>query len=143
MSDIKIQQDPVPEGAQQPLDVDNSQKSTHGFVGSQVFQGFPTGSPEVAHGTVGLYSPRPNDRPVESVNQMSVSAPVAVGVKQTDHRALEGSNAPNDFRAKGAPAVIPQMPAVRSAVGQARLNSRLDAASASVTFPPNSDNAGA
>jgi hypothetical protein len=39
--------------------------------------------------------------------------------------------------------VIPQMPAVRSAVGQARLNSRLDAASASVTFPPNSDNAGA
>lgn len=51
-----------------------------------------------------------------AASQNSEVRPVAV--KQVDHKTIEGSN-PGDSRAQGAPAVLPNNPAPRTAVGQA------------------------
>ena len=143
MSDIKIQNAPaVPAGAQEPLANDNDQRSTHGFVGSQVFPLSGRSGVEVARGSAGLCKPNNADgaaaRPIESVNQMFVSAPVAVSVAQVDHKVIEGSHGGgSDFRKQASPAVLPANPAPRAPKGQAYLNSRTPAASAPQSFPGN------
>jgi len=140
MSDIKIQTTAPGqlEGGQQPLQGDAEQKSTCGFVGSQVFRGFPP-APEVQHGSAGPVSPAPNNRENATVGDMYVAAPVTVSVKPVDRKTLEGST-PGDFRAKAADAKMPNQPAPRQPVGQASLNSKLDAASKPISF--NSENVG-
>ena len=135
MSEIKIQTTATDElaGGQQPLSADAELYSRNANTVSQVFRSFPP-SPEVPRGTVGLVASAANNRERASIDQMAVSAPVAVSVKQVDHRAIQGSNAPNDFRRKAAPAIPPNQPAPRQSVGQANLNSKLSAIPATVNF---------
>ena len=143
MSDqIKIQTsspDELP-GGQAPLTADQEQKSRSGFTGSQVFPLSGRSGVEVAHGSAGLCSPNNADgaaaRPIESVNSMFVSAPVAVSIRPVDRKTIEGST-PGDFRAKAAPAVLPNQPAPRSAVGQANLSGKIPAPSAPTNFAGN------
>jgi hypothetical protein len=126
-TDFPIQDTPaVPAGAQEPLSTDAELYSRNANTVSQVFRSFPP-SPEVPRGTVGLVAPVANNREHASVDQMAIAAPVAVSVKQVAHRAIQGSNAPNDFRAHAADAVLPANPAPRQPVGQAQLNSKLRA----------------
>jgi hypothetical protein len=138
MSDIKIQNsspDELP-GGQKPLASDNAdRKSTHGGNFNQVLRSFPP-APNVEPGSAGLCSPAPNSRPIEDVNAMFVSAPVTVRIKPVDSRTVEGSY-PGDHRAKAAPAVMPNQPAPRSAVGQAPAGGRIPAAPAPQSFPGN------
>ncbi len=58
---------------------------------------------------------------------------VPVSVKPVDRRTLEGST-PGDFRAKAAPAVLPNQPAPRQPVGQTPLSGRTPAAPAPASF---------
>jgi len=131
MSDTPIQDSPaVPLGAQKPLArTDDPTYSRNANTVSQVFPLSGHSGVNVEGSTARLISPNNANgaasRPVESVNSMACDSPVAVSVKQVHHRAIEGSNAPNDFRAKAADAVLPNQPAPRQPVGQASLNSKL------------------
>ena len=61
-------------------------------------------------------SPTPNNRENASVSGMNVTG-VSVSVKPVDRKTVEGST-PGDFRAKGAPAVLPNQPGPREGMGQ-------------------------
>ncbi len=130
----EIQDSPaVPQGAQQPLERRGNEQSV-------TFRSFPP-APEVQGSSARLISPNlangAASRPVESVNSMFCSAPVAVSVRPVDRKTVEGST-PGDFRAKGVQPVMPANPAPRQPVGQANLNSRIPAAPAT-SFPDESD----
>ena len=150
MSEVKIQSTPaVPEGAQADvLTAENEQRSRSGFSGNQNTLSFSRGT-EVNFGNAQNPPIKPNAkdgasaRDSANVSGMSVGGR-AVSVKPVDHIALEGSNR-GDHRAVAAPAAMPPNPAPRQPVGQAKLNGKLDKidAAASVSFPPNSNNAGA
>lgn len=139
--DIKIQTSPaVPAGAQEPLQDDNEQKSRCGFTGSQVFPLSGRTGTNVEGRAARLISPAANNREGASVSGLAVDSPVAPSVKQVDHLAIQGSNAPNDFRVKAAPAVMPSQPAPRQPVGQAPNSGRTPAAPAPQSF--DSENVG-
>lgn len=127
---IKVQSDPVPSGAQEPLSAENEQRSRSGFVGSQNPHAAAIGRGEQVDlgGAPGPVSPNNKNgaasRPSESVNQMSVGGRDVV-VRHVDQRCVEGSYS-GDSRAQGSPAVLPKNPAPREGMGQARLSSKQD-----------------
>src|ERR1700722_12789412 len=128
MSDIKIQTSASDqlEGGQELKNDGSEQKARCGFSGSQVFPLSGKSGVNVEGSAARPISPAANNREAASVSGMAVNSPVAVSAKPVDRRTIEGSY-PGDTRAKAAPAVMPNMPAPRTAVGQASLNSRLDA----------------
>lgn len=124
MSDeIKIQETPaVPQGAQTPLSNDDNRKSTHGGTFNQDTLSFCRGV-NVEPGTAGPIAPAPNSREAATVGGMAVAAPLRVSVAPVDRRTIEGST-PGDFRAKAAPAVLPNQPGPREAKGQTKISGR-------------------
>ena len=138
----------VPSGAQSPeevLSADVEQRNRSGFSGrqNQMSDSIGRGSQvDIDQGA----NPRIDQGEVNGVGGRAHSATSdglsvagrAVSVKQTDHRALEGSNAPNDFRQRGKDAQLPPNPAIRQPMTQAKMcSSKLDSNASQVTFPGN------
>jgi hypothetical protein len=137
MSDFPIQESAADElaGGQKPLSNDDNRKSTHGGDFNQNTLSICRGE-NVTPGTAGPIAPAPNNREAASVSGFAVAAPLAVTVKPTDSRTIEGSY-PGDHRAKAADAKLPANPAPRTPVGQAYLNSKIPAATTPQSFPGN------
>jgi hypothetical protein len=95
MSDTTpIQSTPTPEqGAQTPLSPDASAGRTRGTDQDQNTMSFSRGT-EVPASSADVASRN-------NLNNGAAVTGVQVSVAQTSHRALEGSNAPNDFRKSG------------------------------------------
>lgn len=138
MSDVQIQTTPEPEqGAQKPLAAErrgneNLRQNTMADAIGRGTEVNLTSQNSDKHFGSGLHqgremngvSPRPQS---PTTSGLSVSGIEGANAKPTDHRALEGSNAPNDFRKKAADAALPDNPPVRSWMGQSKLcSSKLD-----------------
>jgi hypothetical protein len=102
-SKIPIQTDSPDElaGGQKLARTDDPVYARNGNTVSQVFPLTGATGVEVQGAPAKLVSPAANSREAANVNTMACDAPVAVSVKQTSHRAIEGSNAANDFRKGG------------------------------------------
>jgi hypothetical protein len=103
----------------------------------------------VEPGSAGLVAPASNSRPVENVDSFFVAAPLRISVKPVDSKTIQGSYA-GDHRAPSQDTAAASLRTAsgsdrgpRDGAGQAPLSGRTPAPSAPVSFPPNSDDAGA
>ena len=144
MSDIKIQSTNPDELKGGDTFVDNNSDaeilSRNATTQSVVFRSFPP-APDVAPGSAGLCSPAPGRGPIENVNSMFVAAPVAVSVKPTDSKTIQGSYA-GDHRAATRDTAAASLRTAsgsetgpRGPVGQFPLGAKVPAAPAPQSFP--------
>jgi len=125
---VKVQNDAVPSGAQEPLSADLEQKNRSGFVGNQNQHKNAIGRGVEVNLSATSAPVKPNSeagegqREAASVAGMGVDG-LSVSVRPVDRRTIEGST-PGDHRAKASTAVLPASPAPRQPVGQAKLSGK-------------------
>jgi len=113
-------------GGQHPLSPDQEIYSRCANTQSQVFPLSGRSGQNVEGRNASLCSPRPNDRPLETVSGMAVGAPVGPVVKHVDQKNVGQGGYPGDTRKQAAPAQLPNQPAVRSAVHQTKISGKTD-----------------